>query len=129
MKHEELITQPGTIVSHFKRNGYLKHCKENGIPCDQSAYLYKVIGVARDTENDNNIVVYEALYNMVGRNGMNISVGDLFVRPYKDFVSEVDTIKYPIEKYPDYTQQYRFEVFKSENLAEKMRDWFKGEQK
>ena len=127
MKHEELITQPGTIVSHFKRNGYLKHCKENGIPCDQSAYLYKVIGVARHTENDNNLVVYEALYNMVGKNGMNISVGDLFVRTYRDFVSEVDTIKYPIEKYPDYTQQYRFEVFKSENLAEKMCDWFKGE--
>ena len=51
MTHEELITQPGTIVSHFKRNGYIKHCKENGIPYDQSAFLYKVIGVERDTKN------------------------------------------------------------------------------
>ena len=129
MKHEELITQPGTIVSHFKRNGYIKNCKENGILCDQSAYLYKVVGVARHTENDNKLVVYMALYNMVGRNGMKISIGDLFVRPYRDFVSEVDTIKYPVEKYPDYTQKYRFEVFKSDNqkLAEKMRDFAKGE--
>ena len=31
MKHEELITQPGTIVSHFKRNGYIKNCKEKGL--------------------------------------------------------------------------------------------------
>ena len=129
MTHEELITQPGTIVSHFKRNGYINNCKKNGICCDQSSYLYKVVGVARHTENHNKLVVYMALYNMVGRNGMKISIGDLFVRPYIDFVSEVDTIKYPIEKYPDYTQQYIFEVFKSENLAEKMRDWFKGDKK
>ena len=115
MKHEELITQPGTVVSHFKRDGYIKNCSKNGIPCDKSAYLYKVVGVARHTENEKKLVVYMALYNMVGKYGMNISVGDLFARPYKDFVSEVDRIKYPIEKYPDYNQQHRFEVFKSEN--------------
>lgn len=61
---------------------------------------YKVICIANDSENDmddgpRQLVVYEALY------GKHL----IWVRPYDLFISKVDK-----EKYPDSTQEYRFEL-------------------
>ncbi len=55
---------------------------------------YEVIGVARHSETEEQMVVYRALYGERG----------LWVRPYQMFCEKVDR-----EKYPDVAQEYRFE--------------------
>ncbi len=56
--------------------------------------LYRVVLIARHTETQEMMVVYHALYGEYG----------FFARPYEMFASPVDR-----EKYPDATQEYRFE--------------------
>lgn len=56
--------------------------------------LYKVIEIAKNTETNEMMVVYQALYGDYG----------IFVRPLDMFLSKVDK-----EKYPDATQEYRYE--------------------
>lgn len=71
----------GQIYRHFKGN------------------LYKVIGIATDSETEEKVVVYEAQYG----------TKELYVRPYSMFIEKLDT-----EKYPNAKQEYRFElVFKN----------------
>ena len=83
----------GDIVRHFK--------KETTDGSNPYQYLYRVINTdARETDNYNRVVVYEALYD----NGEGVKVGDIFVRRYEEFMSEVDRVKYPNIK-----QKYRFE--------------------
>lgn len=59
---------------------------------------YKVLCIAKDSDSDpedlKEVVVYEALY------GRHI----VWVRGYDEFLAPVDK-----EKYPDVTQEYRFE--------------------
>ncbi len=50
-----------------------------------------VVGVAKNTETMENLVVY-------------VHNGKLWARPYNMFISEVD-----LKKYPDAEQKYRFE--------------------
>ncbi len=56
---------------------------------------YKVLCIATDSETNEEVVVYEALY------GKHI----IWTRPYDMFNSLVDK-----EKYPDCNQEYRFEL-------------------
>lgn len=58
---------------------------------------YKVILIAVHSETQEKYVVYQALY---GEHGY-------FVRPYDMFASRVDK-----DKYPECSQEYRFEIIK-----------------
>lgn len=55
---------------------------------------YKVLCIALDSDNNDEVVVYEALY------GRHL----IWTMPYELFTSKVDP-----EKYPD-SQEYRFEL-------------------
>lgn len=84
------------IVMHFK--------KEKDTSGDPMAYVYKIISLnARDTTDYDRQVIYEALYNSA--DGV-VKIGDHFVRPYDEFMDEVNH-----DKYPDIKQKYRFEIF------------------
>ena len=72
----------------------------NGIYQHFKGKKYKVFLIAKNTDTDEDMVVYQALYGDYG----------YFVRPYSMFVSEVDH-----EKYPDVKQRYRFEFVKNES--------------
>ena len=54
--------------------------------------IYEVIELAKDSEDLKNIVVYK-----------NIETGDVWIRPYDEFISKVDK-----NKYPNVEEEYRF---------------------
>ncbi len=65
--------------------------------------LYLVLDVAKHSETMEELVVYKALYGEFG----------IFVRPLDMFLSKVDT-----EKYPNCTQEYRFEEINDTKLIQ-----------
>ena len=73
----------------------MRELKIKGIYRHFKGDLYLVEDVAIHSETMEKFVVYRALY---GDNG-------LYIRPYDMFMSEVDR-----EKYPDVSQEYRFEL-------------------
>ena len=73
-------------MRELKINGIYRHFKGN---------LYKVVGVAFDSETTEEVVIYKRI------NGD----GSLWVRNKAMFLSEVDH-----EKYPNVDQKYRFEL-------------------
>lgn len=76
---------PGDIVRNFKRET---------VPSNSQRYLYRIVALARHTETDEDLVVYEALYPPFG----------IWCRPLAMFMSEVDHAKYPTIQ-----QRWRFE--------------------
>lgn len=78
----------GDVVRHFKY--------EKDLPENYHNYLYRIVGIATHTETNENLVLYEPLYNPSNK---------IFARPANMFCSEVDK-----EKYPDIKQVHRLEV-------------------
>lgn len=76
----------------LKINGIYKHFKGN---------LYLVEDIVYNSETEEKMVLYRALYGDCSR----------WVRPYDMFVSKVDK-----EKYPNVTQEYRFELQDVKNV-------------
>ena len=85
----------GDIVKHFKRETMTDLQLEK----EPNLYLYEIIGTARHTENQEEIMIYKPLYKTECTSGV-----DYAARPLKMFLSEVDH-----DKYPDIKQKYRFE--------------------
>ena len=73
----DMRLKPGDIVRHFKGNEY------------------EILCIALDSETQEELVVYRALYGE----------GRIWVRKKEMFLSPVDR-----EKYPDARQAYRFEL-------------------
>ena len=88
MCYRRSLIKEGAIVRHFKRET---------VNPDSMNYLYKVLAVAQNTDTGEKVVVYKALYKVVGCN--------VFSRNLTEFMSEVDH-----EKYPHIKQKYRFEL-------------------
>lgn len=77
---EERIVKAGQTYKHFKGT------------------IHKIVCIAKDSETQEEIVVYT-----------HESDGEIWTRPLKMFLSEVDH-----QKYPDVTQKYRFELVEDE---------------
>lgn len=67
--------------------------KVNSIYKHFKGHIYKVIAIAKDSEDESLKVVYQ-----------NIETKEIWLRDYDEFISLVDK-----KKYPEIKQKYRFE--------------------
>lgn len=80
---------PGALAQHFKR----ETVSATDLEKEPMLYLYEILGIAEDTENGQELMIYRALYG----------TKKLYARPLSMFLSPVDR-----EKYPAIRQAYRF---------------------
>lgn len=80
---------PGSLAQHFKR----ETVSATDLEKEPMLYLYEILGIAEDTENGQELMIYRALYGSK----------KLYARPLAMFLSPVDQ-----EKYPAIRQSYRF---------------------
>ena len=73
------------MTRKVKINSLYKHFK---------GHIYKVLAIAKDSEDESLKVVYQ-----------NIDTKEIWVRDYNDFLAVLDNN----EKYPNVKQKYRFE--------------------
>ena len=90
----------GDIVKHFKR----ETISEEELEKKTNIYLYEIIGTARHTETNEELIIYKPLYETDCVKGV-----DYAARPIDMFLSEVDH-----NKYPNIKQKYRFEKVEEE---------------
>lgn len=70
--------------------------------------MYKIVGLSMLADNDKqNMNAWDRIY-VVYTNSRE----ELFIRNTIEFMSKVDREKYPIDLYPDYDQEYRFELLR-----------------
>lgn len=81
---------PGSVVAHFKREAL----PPEELAAGSTRYLYRFLGVARHSETQEPLALYEALYPPFG----------LWARPLAMFAGEVDRARYPEAR-----QRWRFE--------------------
>ena len=86
----------GDIVKHFKRETISPVELEK----NPNAYLYEIVGTSRNTETQEELMIYKPLYETKCVEGV-----DYAARPLNMFMSEVDH-----NKYPEIKQKYRFEL-------------------
>ena len=94
----ERTFKKGDIVQHFKR----EKMTEEQLKQEPNLYLYEIIGTARNTESQEELIIYKPLYSAECTKKC-----DFAARPIEMFMSEVDH-----EKYPEIKQKYRFELKK-----------------
>lgn len=78
------------MENNVKVGGIYKHFKGT---------LYVVMGIGVHTETEESMIIYKAY--------KDTDKSTIWIRPYKDFISKVDKIKYPTVE-----QEYRFEFIK-----------------
>ena len=84
--------KPGQKYRHFK------------------GYIATVITVAKHTESQEDLVVYECDSSNVEERFKTSHENIIYARPIEMFFSKVDH-----DKYPDVKQKYRFELIEEEN--------------
>lgn len=84
-------------MQELKIKGIYRHFKGD---------YYLVEDIAKDSETEQEMVVYRRLYDD----------GGLWIRPKEMFLSEVDH-----EKYPNVKQKYRFELQEIKSVAKSFR--------
>ena len=67
---------PGRRVQHFKR----ETADTAALSAEPMLYLYEIVGIAEDTENGRELMIYRALYG----------TKRLYARPLDMFLSPVD---------------------------------------
>ena len=84
--------RPGDRAVHFKRG----LASPQALVEEPMLYLYEIVGVAINSETEEELMIYRALYGS----------GRLYARPLAMFLSEVDRARYPQAR-----QRFRFEPF------------------
>lgn len=99
LSKEELI---GKVVAHYKYEFQSKKDKK------KNKYLYKVLGIVKSVDTEEDLVIYQALYE--SKNGEFTT----WARSYKEFIEEkvIDIPQYagPI---------YRFTLYEFKNKSDK----------